>query len=332
MLNIPQSLISQFEIVNQIIEESGNILITPHRLPDGDAVGSALALYLALKRRGKKVMLACDDAIPDPLYFLTDSANFKTQAEISDLISSRLFDLLITVDVASIDQLGHIFSQYHEFFAMIRVINIDHHQRNSKFGNINMVFCDFASNAEILFEFFSYSNDFITEEIAECLMTGLITDTRHFQTPNTNQHALATAAVLLSKGANLMKISSNLALPPDKARYFASLLIQLHIVGNDQVAWLSIQKEEVDKDWSSGITGELASYLSNLRDVKLGIVFLEEKEGIKISFRSRFGLNLPQIARKFGGNGTHFTAGCYLHGVSIDQAVNLILNNLDDYL
>jgi len=193
------------EIFNNI-ERAQKILIVIHQNPDGDAIGSGLALANFLGQKGKEYTLFALDKPSHQYAFLPEVESLSTD---QGIFSYERFDLIFVLDsgdleYAGVDQLIKVMPQGRPL-----IINIDHHHTNQLFGDLNLVNPLASSTAEVLYRFFDGLRIPINKEMATCLLTGILTDTGTFSNPATTIDSLLSASQLLINGANLKKIIQN---------------------------------------------------------------------------------------------------------------------------
>ena len=251
-----QTLSPKQEAVD-LITRAQNILIVSHRNPDGDSLGSTLALSLVLEKIGKKTTMACSDKNGQVFAFLpkiseilqkvntskdlvisVDLKNARLgklgykkiekenkveilitpedgrfeQSDVSSHIKGVKYDLIISLDTPNLERLGTL-AEPADIFYEVPVINIDHHPANERFGKVNWVELVATSTAEILvslIEALSRDKPLLDEQVATCLLTGLIYDTSSFQNINTTPKSLTVAAQLVAAGARQQEIIKNL--------------------------------------------------------------------------------------------------------------------------
>lgn len=301
------------QIVGRIIEQlrgSDTICIVGHVRPDGDCVGSQLALALALKHEGKKVTCWNEDSIPDKLKFLDPDKIFEKPRR------GEPFDCVVATDCASFERLGKAGSAIERRKILI---NIDHHQSNTRYGDINWVSAREASTGELIYKLIQAANWPITPNIADCLFTAVSTDTGSFQYPTTKPLTYHTAGELVKRGANLAKITDEVyqSHPLSRVRLLKHLYNKFQLTHNDQIAYLWLKKKDfartgADTDESEG----LIDHIRDIKPVEVACVFEElEPELTRISLRSKNSkVNVNEIAATFGGGGHKAAAGARIPG------------------
>ena len=278
-------------------------LILAHQRPDGDAIGSAVALGLALEQAGKKPQLVFSDGLPKKFRFLSGSERIRTGIE-------SQYDMVVALDCANFERLSAP-----ENPEKIH-INIDHHVTNERFAEINFVLPDHAATASILATYLPAFGYEITPEIANALLMGMITDTIGFRTSNVNAEFLRLAAILLEKGADLVQMyQQGLTLHTGaSSKVWGYALSRLEIDG--KLAWTTILLEDRKRAEYGGMDdADLTNHLSSLENIDISILFNEQKDDkVKVSWRSSEVFDVTQIASLFGGGGHPRAAGANMDG------------------
>jgi phosphoesterase RecJ-like protein len=286
------------------VNRAQRVLIISHIRPDGDAVGSLIGLGLILEDLGKDVNLVLEDGVPLVFHYLTGSDRVYREV-------SGVYDLVIVVDSSDIDRIGSVLDDYGE-----PDVNIDHHPTNTHFAGLNLVRDDAVSTTEIVYEIARELSYPLSLPIAEALLTGLLTDTQGFKTSNTNPRALRIAAELQELGANLPELSRKAMHEKsiEAVRYWGKGLSRIQM--EDRLVWtsLSLQDRE-DVEYTGRDDADLVNILSRVRDVDISLIFVEQRDGtVKVSWRSRPGFDVAEIALQFGGGGHKPAAGAEIKG------------------
>lgn len=317
-------MISKREVLKEItkaLRVNNNFLITTHLHPDGDGIGSELVLRELLEQKGKKAVILNDTPAPHLYRFLPGSENISTKLQ-------RDFkpQVVIALDTPTLDRLGRI-KEY--VINTPFIINIDHHISNVCFGNINWVNPGASSVAEQVIKILQYLKMEISSRWAVCLYTAILTDTGSFRYMNTTAYTHRIAAMLIKKGVRPEEIARFIyeSNSLEKVYSIGRILKTLKTTPGGEVAWVTIpQSERYEND------EEIVTYPRSIRSVKVAILFRQLKESrIKISFRSKGGIDVNALAQKFGGGGHPAASGCVVKG-SLSQVRKKILKETVSYL
>jgi len=301
-----------------LLEDAHKIFLIAHVDPDGDTVGSTLALAYALRRLGKECTVACSSPVPDFVSFLPGVEEFGAP-QVTD------HDLIVTVDASDPGRLGQTYK--HVLDMGLPVLNIDHHITNTGFGTVNLVRSDAAATAEIVFDLLRGWKLDMDQLLATYLLTGLVTDTRSFSTSNTTARALEISSELVAAGASLTGINENYYRRKgvETLRLWGQMLNRMQLDG--RLVW-SVNTLEMrtgcsaDCDDGDGIVNLLAS----VREAVAAIVFKENEDNqIEVSIRSRPGVDISSVAVHFGGGGHPQAAGAMVNG-TLEQVVPRVLS------
>ena len=297
------------DIIKEEIEKADKIVLLKHETPDGDAVGSVLALHNAIKSLGKEA----DSIIPEYsscFSFLPGADELKKESDIEK------YDLAIALDCAD----NKILKGHEKYFEKAKKkIVIDHHGSNKMYGDINFVNPAAPACCEILVGMFDYFGIEITKDIGTCIITGIITDTGGFNY-NVNPETLDFAAMLLRKGVKISEVYQKALKTKTRASFELTKIAndRLEFLEDGKVAFTYLTLEDEEKVGAS--TGDHEGIVENGRDVE-GVevsIFLHERKnkpnGFKISLRSKDYVNVSDICLMFGGGGHPRAAGAFSLG------------------
>lgn len=297
-----------------LLRKSRNIVLIGHRKPDSDTIGSMLALNLALKKQAKKnILCACVDPIPKRFRFLPGATDIFQLENVLDKIKEA--DLIVTLDCGSYELTGlSLFSQIRTF-----LINIDHHQDSSFFGNINIVKGNTSSTSEIIYEILNKAKISIDKDMATCLLAGIFGDTDSFKNVNTTNRTLTITSHLLAVGANLKQITRHTL--QDKSlstlRLWGRILSRIKKHEDFNIISAVITQEDLAKTHAleEDLEG-IANFLNSIPDVRASIILTERRNGeIKGSLRTlNDKVDVSKLARLLGGGGHKKAAGFTLLG------------------
>jgi bifunctional oligoribonuclease and PAP phosphatase NrnA len=312
------------QILNHIanrISAANSILVVSHKRPDGDAIGSILGMGLALLHKGKKVQMVLADGFPSTFHHLQGSK----------LISKRIkdpYDLSIILDCSDMMRIAGVFAE-----DQVPDINIDHHISNLNFAKINFVLPESAATCQILTEILPQIGLFIEKDVAEALLTGIISDSLGFRTSNTTPATFHMAASLIEKGANLSELY-NKALNSrsfEAARIWGAGLSRLE--KDNGIAWTSLTiKDRSEAAYQGNDDADLINVMSTIDDFDVVIIFVEQRDNkVKVSWRSKPGVDVSTLALQFGGGGHPAAAGAEIAG-SLDNVKSDVLQFSRSYL
>ena len=297
------------------INAANHILILSHTRPDGDAIGSMLGLGEALKQAGKKVQCVLRDGLPSRFRFLPGSGSVQTKPEPG-------FDLMIVVDCGDLDRIGFEFEDY-----PIPDINFDHHISNTSFARINIVEPEEVAAAALLANNMEKLGLELTQDAAKAFLTGIITDTIGFRTQNMTPQTFTLAAKLTGMGLNISEIYDR-ALSGrsfNAARYWGKGLAKIQKDGGLVWTTLSISDREQVK-YPGNDDADLVNVLSSIESSKIAVILIEQKNGmIKVSWRSKPGYDVSEVASSFGGGGHRAASGAMISG-TLDDVQKAVLS------
>ena len=297
------------EVINKIIESiynSNRIVVLVHVNPDGDALGSGLAMYIALKQLKKEVDLIIP-SYPKIYDFLPQINEVKTDTLI------RNYDLCICLDCASRERL---FEPKKIFESSKKTIVIDHHSSNTNYADINLVLGEEPACTQVLVSIFEQMGIRITKKIGECIAAGIITDTGGFKNANVNAKTFEITSKLMNLGIDVAKVTRELLETKTRSQFELIKIVtnRLELYEEGKIAFAYITKEDIKN--INALEGEhegLVDIGKSIKDVKVSIFIREDDKGYNVSFRSKDGINVREIAEYFGGGGHKAASGCVIN-------------------
>ena len=316
-----------------LINNSNNILLTAHTKPDGDACGCIVALSNVLQILGKKTRALMLSQMPDWYDFLFAQ---KLPVLGDDINPNQLidgsfgeFDLIIIVDTNSLSQLP----KFDRYLKQINtpVLIFDHHATADGLGNVELVDTCAAATGLIVYDLLKYADWQITETIAESLFVAIATDTGWFQFRNTDSRVHRACSELIDAGAKPIEIYHNLYQNFSYARFKLAVAmlntLQLHLDGRFAIQHISLQDFE-DTGATHRDTENLINECRRISTVETAALLVELKDGrIRCSLRTTGGIDVSEIAAKFGGGGHKMAAGTFLPG-PLEEAKKTILDEV----
>ncbi|MFH1080704.1 MAG: bifunctional oligoribonuclease/PAP phosphatase NrnA [Pseudomonadota bacterium] len=307
-----------------IINQNATFLITSHERPDGDALGSELALYHMLKAGDKKVTVYNQDQTPGDYRFLPGA-----DVIVHELPPTESFDAAFILDCSQLDRVGR---EAGRIGKIRQLVNIDHHVSNGGFCDAALLDAGASSTGELIFRLAEAMAVMLTPQIATNLYAALLTDTGGFCYGNTTRDCLVIAGRLVENGARPQWISENIYenAPLLKIRLLAVVLESLALELNGKVGSMTVTQENLAR------TGALQEHTEGFVDlprtiegVEISILFSELEENyFKLSLRSKGRFDVERVARKFGGGGHVNAAGCRIKG-DIAAVKRLVLAQIE---
>lgn len=318
--------------IAKFILESKKIGITYHVSPDGDAVGSVLALFNALKSLNKDCYIISKDTLSENLKFLKGSDEIT--GEIIEPVDET--DIVVVLDCGNLERVS---ANLKEFTGTI--VNIDHHLSNDKYGDINYIDSNAAATAEIVFELLNLmgisfeKEDRVIKDIGTCMYTSIVTDTGAYRHSNVTERTHKISAVLKKIGVDNTFIYQSLFDNKDFSRIklIGKALSSMQLILNGKVALLEIDKNfTADLGIDVGDTSDIISYGLQIKGVEVTLLLKEVEDGVKASLRAKSYVDVRKIAEVFGGGGHIRASGIKIKNMSMEEAKYEILNEIQKEL
>ncbi len=307
------------ESVIELIRAADRIALTSHVHPDGDTLGSALALALALRKMGKTAHVFCDDPVPQVLRMMPGSDDVRTSDQ-----ADEAYDLLIAVDTADEKRMGACQALVSRAGATAQV---DHHGTNPAYMQANDVDPGASATALLVHEMIGMLNVTLDRDIATCLYVAITTDTGNLSFSNTTAEAFRVMGDLMACGVPMSELNRTLFHQRTAAQIgvLTSALNSLRYMGDGEVTMMTLDQAEQQRFGALGEDAEgIVNYGLDIAGVKM-TAFLRELENgdVKVSMRAVAPHTVDQIARAFGGGGHTQAAGCTMH-YPLDEAARLL--------
>ena len=303
------------------LQAAEDILILTHAHPDGDTLGSGFALLRGLRSLGKRVRLFCPDEIPSKFSFMADAIKYEHYEP----------KAIITVDIADARLLGDA----KEDFPVVH-LSIDHHGVNRSYAEKAYIVPEAAACAELIFALLREINAPITPAIADCLYTGISTDTGCFRYSNTTAQTMRIAAKLLEYGARAAELNRRYFETKRKA-YFTferMALERLRVLERGRYAVTALTRAMYDECGANDDEAEqIAAIPRQVEGVLVGATLKERKSGgFKVSLRTYAPADAAAIAKRLGGGGHPRAAGCMIENSSLEEAKAILLEAVREEL
>lgn len=320
-MNDSKTITDLWQQAAQFIDTYEAFLIVSHVQPDGDAIGSTVAVAHLLKQRGKRFTMTNDSPIPAKYFFM----DMATHILPWDEAKQTKFDAVITVDCADRSRLGAVETVLQQGFPLL---NIDHHSTNDHFGTVNLVLEDQSATAEVLYHFIEHLQLTWNRPFAEAVYTGVLTDTGGFRYSNTSPSSMALAAHLLRYGVNPGDIAEHVfeSISRAKVEMLKAALNSLTISDDGKIAWVTITAEQMKQAGAKEEDlGGIVNIARNVEGVEVGILFKQlDEQSVKASLRSRDRVDVAMVAKELGGGGHARAAGCTMQGPLDDVKQTLL--------
>lgn len=323
-----------FEKLKNIILSNASFLLTTHVNPDADAIGSEAAFYHILKKLGKKVFILNHSSIPYNLKFFNKNNIIQKYDEERHKNIFNEVDVLVALDFNRADRTVSMENSFRKSEKL--KICIDHHQDPENFVNYLFIDTDYCATGHIIYNFIKKTRivdvDF---EIAESIYAAIMTDTGSFRFNRTTSEVHKIIAELLDIGVNPEEVYDKLydQSKLSKIRLLGRALESLKLFANDKIGFMVItQKDFKELDAIESDTENFVNYNLSIENVVMGILFIELKNGFKVSFRSKGNIAVNKLAAEFGGGGHTNAAGARFHTSDMKMQIQTILNKAEKYI
>ena len=298
--------------IRRLAEQARRVLVVSHVDPDGDAIGSQLAVGEYLASLGKDVFLLRDSDVPDKYRFLPGVEKLRLTSE---LPNGFAVDTAVILECPSASRVG---SAMKYITADVAVINIDHHPDAQNLGTVNWVETGASSVGEMLFEYFAEVGSSITKDMATSLYTAILTDTGRFRYPSTSARTMEIAGALIAAGAEPQTICDRVYynMRQTTLRLHGQVLNGIEFRDNDRVCFLAMTQQMLLESGAEEAESDgIVDYALYGEGVRAGAFFKEVTPTVtKVSMRSRGSVDVSAVAAQFGGGGHRNAAGCRIDG------------------
>jgi len=321
-----------------LLQSSENIVITCHKGPDGDAIGSSLALYLYLKKQGKKATVIVPDDFPFFLKWLPDSEHiilYDADKEASNTIINNA-DLIFTLDFNALHRTGDMQEVLSN--ATAKFIMIDHHQQPDDYAEVTYSDTTICSTCQMVYHFIDALGDIntIDTDIANCIYTGIMTDTGSFRFRSTTSTTHRVIANLIDLGIDNAKIHQNVydSNSYNRLQLLGKSLTNLKVIPELNTAYISLSADEQNEfKAQKGDTEGVVNYALSLQGIKLAAIFKEDQNTglIKISLRSKGDFSVNEFSRAHFNGGGHTNAAGGASTLSLEETLEKFISILPNY-
>ncbi len=314
--------------INAFIEKYNRFLITSHMDPDGDSIGSQMALYYSLLNRGKTAAIVNQGSIPAKYKFLDPD-------RVIVFSSGKLPfspEVVIILECPSLDRIGFVRNLIPESAILL---NIDHHNDNENYARVNIVDKESSAVAEILYFLFEEGKSEITPGIATQLYAAISSDTGRFRFGSTTSRSMSVASRLIEKGADPKEIADNLysGMSPSTIKLLGRTLASLKVERDGKIGYFVISREDLEKSGATIENSEgFVDFILSVNGVRMGFLFKELSDGvIKVSVRSQNGYDSAKFASLFDGGG-HTNAAGFSEEGGLEPVVKSVMEKAREYI
>lgn len=329
----------QIARLKSFLKTPRNIIIIGHRNPDGDAVGSTLALFHYLIKKGHKAQVVMPNDFPDFLKWMPGANSIllfeKDPVKLKSIIENA--ELIFTLDFNSLSRVGDEMQKVLEGLNIPFAL-IDHHQQPGDFAAYIYSDVNSCSTAQMVYHFIEMLGDItlLDNDISTCIYTGIMTDTGSFRFSSTTATTHRVAAHLIEKGIDNAAIHQAVFdnNSPDRMQLLGIALQNLTILKDFNTAYITLTQNQLDKhNFLKGDTEGFVNYGLSVKNIKFAAIFIENKQEqiTKISFRSIGSFDVNQFARKYFDGGGHINAAGAKSNLSLEETVKYFISKLQDY-
>ncbi len=318
------------DLLHQVVEKlqkTGRLVLLSHVLPDGDCIGSMLALGKALRALGKEVTMVNSDPIPEYLTFLPLAETVRLPEEVKDWPS-----VAVCLDCSDMARLGEGLS------ALVRdktLVNIDHHVSNTQFGAVNYVHPDAAATGQLVADIIDALGVPWDRELGVLIYTAIATDTGSFQYSSTTVSVHLLAAKLIGTGLDVAAVNQSLYETKSLAsvKLLGRALDRLEMTPDHRVAWISLDRATLQRLGAKDEHTEgIINFTRAIDTVEVGMLFREIAPGkVKVGLRSKQLVDVNKLAAVFGGGGHQRAAGCLIEG-ELGQVVPRVISIAKEFV
>jgi phosphoesterase RecJ-like protein len=324
--------------IKQLLSKPKHIVIVPHKNPDGDAIGSSLAMYHYLVAKNHMVKVIAPNDYPEFLKWIPGESNIIIHEVDTEKANTTIAkaDLIFTLDFNALHRTGEMETPLSQAKA-IKIL-IDHHQQPDNYAKYIYSDVTICSTCQMVYHFLEMLNDknAINSKIATCLYVGIMTDTGSFRFPSTTATTHRVIADLIDKGASNAEIHNQVYdnNSYDRLQLLGVALNNLKIIPELNTAYISLSQRELNKhNFSKGDTEGVVNYGLSIKGVKFAAIFIEhKKEGIiKISLRSKNNFDVNEFARQHFDGGGHINAAGGRSNLSLSETIAKFVSILPNY-
>lgn len=323
-----------FQSCKKIFQSKSTFVLTTHINPDGDGLGSEVALALYLTGKGKSVAIINQSETPAYYKFIHALFPIATFSREKHGTIIRDADVIVALDTNSPSR----FAALKEYVLESRAqkICIDHHLDREEFADLYLIDEQATATGEIVYNLLKFmDSDAITKPIAEALYAAIMTDTGSFRFPKTDIETHHIIAELLSHGVDPSEIYQKIFEegPVNKLKLLGRALSSLSVMHEGRVASMALlRKDFSETETAEEDTDNMINHAMSIGGVRVGLMFIELENGVKVSFRSKGDIAINALAKEFGGNGHKNAAGARIHDTTMSDVIQRVTARASAYV
>ncbi len=309
-----------------LIESAQRIALLAHEHPDGDCLGSALGFAHILDALGKTCVPACADPAPQSFTFIPGIERLQQSLGI---VGEEQFDLVIALDAGELTRYGTLYERHRNFLDTVTILNIDHHISSHGCGRVNIIDPKAASTTELLVLFQQQAQLPLTKDAAQCLLTGLITDTSSFQFTSTTSRTMEAGAIVVGAGA----VAETIVGPIYRTKSLAHVRLQAQVIEHietaydGRLAWsYATEKTLAEAGATTDMDNNFSGFIRDIEGVQIAAFFksYDEPNITRLSLRCAEPYSAADICLSLGGGGHARAAGATINK-SIEEAIPMVV-------
>lgn len=323
-----------FEKLKNIVLSNSSFLLTTHVNPDADAIGSEIAFYNLLKKLGKKVYIINHSSLPYNMEFFNIDNVIQKYDEVLHKNIFNEVDVIAALDFNRADRTVSMEKAIRKSNKL--KICIDHHQDPEEFVDHQFIDTDYCATGQIIYDFIYHTKivelDF---NIAEPLYAAIMTDTGSFRFDRTTSEVHIIIAELLKLGVNPEQVYDKLYDQSkfSKVKLLGRALNSINLLADNKIGYMTITQKDFEELCAiESDTENFVNYNLSIENVVLGILFIELKNGFKVSFRSKGNIPVNKLANEFGGGGHTNAAGARFFTNNMQEMIPVVISKAELYL
>ena len=306
---------NRWSVIKDLLDGAENVILSTHMNPDGDGLGSQLAMAHYLESHGKTATILNPSPVPEDLHFMMEYADFRHYDRENHNNYLAMADLAIILDIGDFGRLGYLGEDLLE--CKMKTISIDHHPHEEPNGfSHSMHDVSACATGYLIYDFLKFANGSdlnISENVANGLYIALMTDTGSFRFNNTDADAHEMASELIRSGVKPYDLYRQVyeSMPIEKVKLLGAVLEDIHLSAAGRLAWFTVTREMIqDAGASSGHVGGFTDTVRSVKGVEVAVMIHEIADNkTRLNFRSKGKVKIGDLARQFGGGGHEFAAG-----------------------